>query len=71
MNGTMAKIKYGRSATGIVDDDDETLTLGITPKEIAVEVKENINGILYRKQIDTLGILSWTQCSYITKKAQD
>lgn len=49
----------GTTTTGIVDDDDETLSLGITPSTIAVEIREDANGILRKRVIDASGVETW------------
>lgn len=49
----------GTTTTGIVDDDDETLMLGITPENIAVEIREDADGILRKRVIDNTGTETW------------
>jgi len=48
----------GTTTTGIVNDDDETLSLGITPALIKAEITEGDDGILYRRSI-TGGVETW------------
>lgn len=49
----------GTTTTGIVDDGDETLMLGITPAQIAVEIREDADGILRKRVIDLSGVETW------------
>ena len=49
----------GTVTSSIVNDDDETLMLGITPPEIAAEIREGQDGLLYRRVIGTGGVESW------------
>ena len=50
----------GETATAIIDDDDETLSLGWTPANIKAEITEDVNGILYRRSLDA-GVETWVQ----------
>lgn len=49
----------GTTTTGIVDNDDETLSLGITPSTIAVEIREDADGVLRKRVIDNTGAETW------------
>ena len=49
----------GTTTSGIVDDDDETLSLGVTPPSIAAEVREDTSGLLRRRRIDGTGAEQW------------
>lgn len=49
----------GTTTTGIVNQDDETLSLGITPSDIAVEIRQDANGILRKRVIDGTGAETW------------
>ena len=51
----------GTTTTSIVNDDDETLMLGITPEEIACEVREGTDGILYKRVVGAGGAASWVE----------
>ena len=45
----------GTITTSIVNDDDETLTLGITPENISAIIREGVDGILYKQTINVGG----------------
>ena len=49
----------GTTTTGIQDNNDETLMLGITPPDIAVEIREDANGLLRKRVIDATGLETW------------
>lgn len=49
----------GTTTTGIISQDDETLSLGITPAPIAAEIREDVNGVLRRRSIDASGVETW------------
>jgi hypothetical protein len=49
----------GTETTSLINDDDETLSLGITPESIRVEVREGEDGILYKRTIAAGGIETW------------
>ena len=51
----------GTTTTSIVNDDDETLMLGITPEEIACEIREGADGLLYKRVIGTGGTDTWVE----------
>lgn len=62
-NGSQALIPSIRSqnsttTTGIVNQDDETLSLGITPATLKAEITEGTDGLLYKRVI-TGGVESW------------
>lgn len=48
----------GTTTTGIVSQDDETLTLGITPSQLKAEIIEGADGLLYRRSV-TAGVETW------------
>ena len=48
----------GTTTTSIVNDDDETLSLGWTPATLKAEIKEGTDGILYKRVI-TGGVETW------------
>lgn len=48
----------GTTTTGIVTQDDETLSLGVTPPELKAEIVEGDDGILYRRSVSG-GAESW------------
>ena len=48
----------GTTTTAIVNDDDETLSLGWTPDTLRAEITEGVDGILYKRVID-LGLETW------------
>ncbi len=52
----------GTTTTSIVNDDDETLSLGITPAFIAAEIREDADGILRKRVISNTGTESWVVC---------
>jgi len=63
-NGTQTFVpslrsQNGTTTTSIVNDDDETLMLGHTPSSIAAEIREDANGVLRRRVIDSAGNESW------------
>lgn len=58
---TQVRSQGGTMTTTIVNDDDETLMFGINPTNIRMEARENVNGILYRRQIDANGNDIWIQ----------
>jgi hypothetical protein len=41
----------GTTTSGIINDDDETLSLGVTPPELKAEIVEGADGILYRREV--------------------
>lgn len=49
----------GTTTTSIINDDDETLMLGVTPTAIAAEIREGGDGILYRRVIGAGGVDTW------------
>lgn len=49
----------GATASAIAMDDDETLMLGHTPPEKAVEIREDANGLLRKRVIDSSGVETW------------
>jgi len=51
----------GTTTTSIINQDDETLTLGITPDSIKAEIREGEDGILYRRQIAAGGTDTWEE----------
>lgn len=56
---TTFRSQNGGTATNIVHEDDETLMLGITPSTIAVEIREDANGVLRKRVIDGSGVETW------------
>lgn len=48
----------GTTTTSIINDDDETLSLGWTPESIKAEIREGTDGILYKRVI-TGGVENW------------
>ena len=48
----------GTTTTGIINDDDETLSLGWTPATLRAEITEGTDGIFYKRVI-TAGAESW------------
>ena len=48
----------GTTTTAIINDDDETLSLGWTPDALKAEITEGTDGLLYRRAI-TGGVDSW------------
>lgn len=55
---TTIRSQNGTTATTIINEDDETLSLGITPASIKAEIVEGTDGILYKRVI-TGGTESW------------
>lgn len=45
----------GTTTTSIVNDDDETLSLGITPDTLKAEITEGADGLLYKRVISAGG----------------
>jgi|GEM_PF-2818057 len=58
-NQTTIRSQNGTTALTIINEDDETLMLGITPDAIAVEIREGSDGILYKRVIGAGGIDTW------------
>ena len=56
---TTFRSQNGGTATNLVHEDDETLMLGITPSSIAAEIREDANGVLRRRAIDSSGVETW------------
>jgi len=52
----------GTTTTSIVNDDDETLSLGITPQSIAAEIREDADGIFRKRVISNTGTETWVVC---------
>lgn len=52
----------GTTTTSIVNNDDETLSLGITPSLIAAEIREDAAGLLRRRVISNTGSETWEVC---------
>jgi len=59
ITGNSIRSQNGSTTTSIVNDDDETLSLGITPSTIAVEIREDANGLLRKRVIDGTGTETW------------
>lgn len=59
ITGNTLRSQNGTTTTSIINDDDETLTLGITPSSIAVEIREDANGLLRKRVIDGSGAETW------------
>lgn len=57
---TTFRSQNGTTATNPAHEDDETLMLGITPTEIAVEIREGSDGILYKRSIGAGGVETWS-----------
>jgi len=51
----------GTTTTGIVTQDDETLSLGWTPETLRAEITEGTDGILYKRVIGAGGVETWEQ----------
>lgn len=49
----------GTTTTSIINDDDETLSLGWTPETLKAEIREGADGILYKRVIGASGTDSW------------
>ena len=49
----------GTTTTGIIEQDDETLSLGWTPATLKAEITEGTDGILYKRVISTTGLETW------------
>lgn len=47
----------GTTTTGIVTQDDETLSLGVTPEHLKAEIRQAPNGLLYRRIISDVSTL--------------
>jgi len=45
-----------------VNDDDETLSLGVTPESIAAEIREDADGIFRKRVISNTGTETWVVC---------
>ena len=56
---TTFRSQNGGTAPNLVHEDDETLMLGITPSSIAAEIREDANGVLRRRAIDSSGVETW------------
>jgi len=46
----------GTTTTSIVSDDDETLSLGLTPPELKAEIVEGVDGLLYKRVVDSSAV---------------
>jgi hypothetical protein len=62
-NGTITntpnlRSQNGGTTTSIINDDDETLSLGWTPDTLRAEITEGADGILYRRSI-VAGVETW------------
>jgi hypothetical protein len=42
----------GTTTTSIINDDDETLSLGITPATLKAEITEGTDGLLYKRVVN-------------------
>lgn len=49
----------GTTTTGIVNDDDETLSLGWTPASLRAEIKESDDNVLMRRVLNSVTGESW------------
>ena len=49
----------GTTTTSIVNDDDETLTLGFTPSNIKTELTKDVDGYTRRREIDASGVVTY------------
>jgi len=58
-SGESIKSQNGTTTSPIRVEDDETLMLGITPKNIACEIREDANGLLRKRVISGLGVETW------------
>ena len=56
---TSLRSQNGTTTSGIATDDDETLSLGITPTRQAVEIREDADGVLRKRVIDNTGVETW------------
>jgi len=48
----------GTTTTSIINDDDETLSLGWTPQTLRAEITEGADGILYKRVVNA-GVETW------------
>ena len=51
----------GTTTTSIINDDDETLSLGITPDTLKAEIIEGADGLLYKRVVNE-GIVTFVLC---------
>jgi len=49
----------GTTTTGLISDDDETLTLGWTPSDLRAELTRDASGYLRVRQIDASGVVTY------------
>jgi hypothetical protein len=49
----------GTTTTSIINDDDETLSLGVTPSDLKAEITTGSGGLLYRREIAAGGTETW------------
>ena len=49
----------GTTTTSIINDDDETLTLGWTPPNIKAEITTDVDGYLRRRELDASGVITY------------
>jgi len=56
---TTLRSQNGTTTTNIAHEDDETLMLGITPENIAAEIREDSDGVLRKRTIDNTGTETW------------
>jgi len=57
--GQLLRSQNGTTTTPIINDDDETLSLGITPETLKAEITEGADGLLYKRVIGAGGIETW------------
>ncbi len=58
LSANVIRSQNGTTSTSIVEEDDETLSLGWTPASIKAEITEGADGILYKRVI-TGGTETW------------
>ena len=49
----------GTTTTSIVSNDDETLTLGMTPPSLKMELTKDVDGYLRKRVIDASGVVTY------------
>jgi len=49
----------GTTTTSIINDDDETLSLGITPADLKAEITTGEDGLLYKRVVAAGGVETW------------
>ena len=55
----LLRSQNGTTTTAIKNNDDETLSLGLTPPELKAEITEGVDGLLYKRVIGVGGVVTF------------